>query len=481
MMAVTEGAGGVTAEVGLHKRSSQPRPAAPRSKLFTLDEVAKHDSPTDCWVVIRRRVYDVTAWVPQHPGGNLIFVKAGRDCTQLFDSYHPLSARAVLDKFYIGEVDVRPGDEQFLVAFEEDTEEGQFYTVLKKRVEKYFRENKLNPRATGAMYAKSLTILAGLALSFYGTFFAFSSAPASLLSAVLLGICMAEVGVSIMHDANHGAFARNTWASHALGATLDIVGASSFMWRQQHVVGHHAYTNVDGQDPDLRVKDPDVRRVTKFQPQQSYQAYQHIYLAFLYGLLAIKSVLLDDFMALSSGAIGSVKVAKLTPGEKLVFWGGKALWLGYFVLLPVVKSRHSWPLLAACWLLSEFVTGWMLAFMFQVAHVTSDVSYLEADKTGKVPRGWAAAQAATTADFAHGSWFWTQISGGLNYQVVHHLFPGICHLHYPAIAPIVLDTCKEFNVPYHVYPTFVRALAAHFKHLKDMGAPTAIPSLATVG
>ncbi|KAK9809846.1 hypothetical protein WJX72_000310 [[Myrmecia] bisecta] len=406
----------------------------------------------------------------------------GAICTQLFDSYHPLSARAVLEKFYLGDVDVRPGDEQFLVAFEEDTEEGQFYTVLKKRVEKYFRENKLNPRATGLMYLKATTILAGLAVSYYGTFFAFNSAVASILCSMALGFFMAEIGVSVMHDANHGAFSRNSWASHFMGATLDIVGASSFMWRQQHVVGHHAFTNVEGLDPDIRVKDPDVRRVTQFQPKQSYQAYQHIYLAFLYGLLAIKSVLLDDFNALAEGSIGSVRLAKLTPGEKAVFWGGKLLWGGYMVVLPGVRSSHSWPLLAACWLLSQFVTGWMLAFMFQVAHVTSDVAYLEADsKTGKVPQGWAAAQAATTADFAHGSWFWTQVSGGLNYQVVHHLFPGICHLHYPTIAPIVLDTCKEFNVPYHVYPTFASALAAHFKHLKAMGAPTTVPSLATVG
>ena len=38
-------------------------------------------------------------------------------------------------------------------------------------------------------------------------------------------------------------------------------------------------------------------------------------------------------------------------------------------------------------------------------------------------------------------------------QVVHHLFPGVCHTHYPAIAPIVQDTCKEFGIPYMIYPT----------------------------
>lgn len=93
----------------------------------------------------------------------------------------------------------------------------------------------------------------------------------SALSSVLLGICMAEVGVSIQHDANHGAYSDNTVLEYALGTTLDVVGASSFMWKQQHVVGHHTYTNVDGLDPDIRVKDPDVRRVSRHQPWQSYQ------------------------------------------------------------------------------------------------------------------------------------------------------------------------------------------------------------------
>lgn len=147
------------------------------------------------------------------------------------------------------------------------------------------------------MYVKTALILSGLTVSFWGTFFCFSSfwvsatlaqlyaltwplslqSDASLylqlsaLCSVVLGVCMAEVGVSIQHDANHGAYSRNTSLEYLLGTTLDIVGASSFMWKQQHVVGHHTYTNVDGLDPDIRVKDPDVRRVSQHQPWQSYQ------------------------------------------------------------------------------------------------------------------------------------------------------------------------------------------------------------------
>ena len=99
------------------------------------------------------------------------------------------------------------------------------------------------------------------------------------------------------------------------------------------------------------------------------QAYQHIYLALLYGLLAIKSIILDDFQSISTGSIGPVSISRLTIQEKTIFWGGKLLWLAYFVVLPLGRSHHSWATLLALWLLSEAVTGWILALMFQVSRI----------------------------------------------------------------------------------------------------------------
>ena len=293
----------------------------------------------------------------------------------------------------------------------------------------------------------------------------------------------AEIGVSIMHDANHGAYSRSTAWGRLMGATLDLAGASSFMWRQQHVVGHHAYTNIEGLDPDIRVSEKDVRRVTPAQPWHAYMAYQHVYLAVLYGVLAIKSIYVDDFKSITDGAIGAVRLTRLTAAERAVFWGGKALYGAYMLAAPLAFSAHGLRALLGLWLACDLVTGWMLAYMFQVAHVVDDVAYPERDAaTGKVPMGWAELQVATTADFCHGSPFWLHVSGGLNYQVVHHLFPGVCHCHYPALAPIVLRTAREFGVPYKVYGTFSEAVAAHFRQLRKMGlGKVQVPSLATVG
>ncbi|CAK0758443.1 hypothetical protein CVIRNUC_002620 [Coccomyxa viridis] len=446
---------------------------------YTLSEVSKHCTPQDCWMVVHGKVYDVTRWVAFHPGGSLIYVRAGEDCTYLFDAYHPLSARRVLDKYVIGTIHSNAAKSVKTVHYEDDTGEGEFYNVLQRRVEKYFRGNEINPRTSRAWCVKAALIVTCWVACFYGTFFGLQSFAASALCAVALGLCMGEAGVSIMHDVNHGAGLRSRSARYVLGTAMDLIGVSSFLWRQQHVVGHHTHTNLET-DPDIRASDQDVRRVAPHHKRQWYHRYQHIYLGALYGLLVVKAVLVDDFVALAAGCIGPLKLARMTPRETAVFWGSKALYMAYFIMLPAMWSEHSLAALIALWLISEMVAGWLFAFLFQVAHVTGDVQF-PSTKDSHVAMGWAAAQAATTADFSHGSWFWTHFSGGLNYQVVHHLFPNICHTHYPAIGPIVVDTCCEFGVPYKVFPSFASAMSAHFQHLKTMGAPSLIPSFSALG
>lgn len=448
---------------------------------FTLKDVAKHNTPEDCWVIVDGQVYNVSSFVPRHPGGAMIYVKAGGECTQLFNSYHPEKARRVLQKYHIGQVNLTG---EVVTHYEKEGEKDEFHLALKDRVEKYFRDSKLDPRFSISMYIKTFLIVATVAASAYATFYGASSYLVALLAATLLGVAMAEVGICIQHDANHGAFSRNAWICHAAGLTLDAVGASSFMWKQQHVVGHHAFTNVHGADPDIRVKPggADVRRVTRFQPRAAHHALQHVYLGLLYSLLAIKSIVLDDFAALSEGTIGPVKLAPLAPHERLSFWCGKALFAAWFVVAPLVGSSWSVTQLAGLWLWGLMCCGWTLALMFQVAHVVDDVAYLDKSRDGKVAGSWAAQQVATSADFSHGSFFWTHFSGGLNYQVVHHLFPGIVHTHYPGIAPIVQEVAQEYGVPYKVYPTFWDALSGHFRHLKNVGSSDFyVPSLQTIG
>ena len=216
------------------------------------------------------------------------------------------------------------------------------------------------------MFIKTAVILSTLALSYYAAFYVCVGFWPALACAIIMGAMKAEIGVSIMHDANHGSYSRSTLWGRIMGSTLDLAGASSFMWRQQHVVGHHAHTNVDGQDPDIRVNSKDVRRVTSTQPWHPHFVYQHVYLALLYGALAFKSIYIDDFASLKERAIGAVKITAFTRGEAAVFWGGKALYAGYMLAAPLAWGNHSFMRLIVLWTVSDLITGWMLAYMFQV-------------------------------------------------------------------------------------------------------------------
>eukprot|EP01023_Acetabularia_acetabulum_P015906 TRINITY_DN1781_c0_g2_i3.p1 TRINITY_DN1781_c0_g2~~TRINITY_DN1781_c0_g2_i3.p1 ORF type:complete len:455 (-),score=55.86 TRINITY_DN1781_c0_g2_i3:388-1752(-) len=445
-------------------------------QCLSLEEISQHNMPNDCWVVIDSKVYDVTKWVPIHPGGSLIHVSAGQDCTQLFLSYHPTYVRNLLQQFYIGDVK----EEQQLISFQNKEGGSKFYDTLKQNVAKYFKENKLDPNFSWSMYIKTIIIMLGVLISQYATFYAtFQNPVMKYVWACMLGSFFGEVGVSIMHDANHGAYSKNKYVQFLASITLDMIGASSFMWRQQHVVGHHQHTNLHERDPD--VNHPLMRRVTPQQPKLQHHRFQHIYCLMLYSLLAVKSVWVDDFVSFAAGKISAVRVQQMTTSEALVFWMGKAFFFMWFAVLPFAWSQHSVFMLLCLQFLAQAVTGYMLSFMFQVAHVVGDVGFFEVDDKNQVSCGWAESQLQSTADFAPGSFFWTHISGGLNHQVVHHLFPGVVHTHYPALSKIVAQTTKEFGLKYNVYPTFWEALLAHFEHLQKMGAPLTIPSLHSIG
>eukprot|EP00250_Pteridium_aquilinum_P005328 c15439_g1_i1 orf=576-2006(-) len=453
-----------------------PSPSPPsKPRTFSVPEIRSHSSPDNCWLVIRNSVYDVTSWVPYHPGGSLIYVNAGRDCTQLFDAYHPLCVRVMLARFYIGEVERTAGIEytDFTSLEYDSTGKEDFYLTLKSRVENYFHKSKINPRMHPHMLIKSFAIIFGFIFSYYMTFYGGQNFGISLFFAVATGLMAAEIGLAIQHDANHGSYTRWHWLGYMMSVTLDLVGVSSFMWRQQHVVGHHSFTNVNGYDPDIRVLKPNVWRITREQPRRTYHNFQHIYLPCLYGILALKSVFYDDFISFATGSIGLVKIPKMTSLELSVFWGFKLTYAIYMFVLPGLYSHYSAWSIICLYVVMQLVFGWVLAFLFQVAHVVEEAAFPVVDKSRGYPtlaRGWAASQVSSTANFCPNSSFWMHITGGLNYQIEHHLFPGVCHIYYPEIHPIVKMTCKEFNISYTCFPTFRVALAAHLNYLKKAGA-----------
>ena len=318
------------------------------------------------------------------------------------------------------------------------------------------------------MYVKSAVIL----IWFVGSWIllvAARNAWQGALCAVSLGLSIAAVGMCVQHDANHGAYSKHRWINRIFGSTLDVMGVCSFIWRPKHNIAHHTFTNVEGVDFDLDFGS--VARLSPEQPRRAWHRYQCFYLWFLYGFLLPKWVFFDDFVILRRRLIGVHKLAPPSPGALAGFVGWKLFFVGWAIVLPAFY-HPLWQVLVFH-LIAAFTLGTTLGTVFQLAHCTGAADFPAAPPLGHALKTeWAVHQLSTCVDFAPKSAVVGWFVGGLNYQVEHHLFPKVCHLHYPALSKIVAEVAKRHNLRHRSHATLRGALAAHFEHLRLMGRPT---------
>jgi len=342
-----------------------------------------------------------------------------------------------------------------------------FHADLKRRVEDYFEGAARSRHGGWAMGAKSAAMLAWLATSYALLMFVHVEAWEAALLSVSIGLAMAGVGFSVMHDANHGGASSSARMNAILSFTLDLMGASSFLWRRKHNVLHHTYTNISALDPDLEGGGP-LLRLAPWQSRHAHHRFQHLYVWLLYGLFPLKWWFVDDLCDLATGRIAGHQFPPARGRELLGALAGKALFVSWAFVLPAVL-HPSWALLAL-WGVGIFTLGNVLAAVFQLAHCVGEAEFLD---RGRIESDWAEHQVATTVDFAPANALLGWYLGGLNFQVEHHLFPRVCHLHYPALARIVEETCRAHQVRYRCEPTLRSALAANWRWLRRMGSPAA--------
>jgi linoleoyl-CoA desaturase len=284
--------------------------------------------------------------------------------------------------------------------------------------------------------------------------------------AISLGFSVAGIGFNIQHDGGHGAYSRRTLGNRISSWTLDLVGGSSYVWNFKHNITHHHYTNIEGVDEDIEAGP--ALRLAPGQPRRWYHRFQHFYIWLLYGFFPAKWALYDDFRDMLRGRVGSRAMPRPRGAGLAVFLGGKLMYVGWALALPLVL--HPWThvlLIYACYSLTLGVT---LATVFQLAHCVEEASFPEIPPgNGRMERDWAEHQLATTVDFAPHSRWLTWYLGGLNYQVEHHLFPRISHVHYPALAPITRAVTREHGVAHQCHETLLGALGSHVAFLKRMG------------
>jgi linoleoyl-CoA desaturase len=356
-----------------------------------------------------------------------------------------------------------PGSPPRPLSFARDT---AFQLALRQRVAEYFAATGRRPRDCWQMYAKTSIHLAGFAVSYVLLVLVARTWWQSVPLAILLGLCAAGIGFNVQHDGGHRAYSAHPWVNRLMAMTLELIGGSSYLWRWKHGVFHHTYVNVAGHDTDI-----DLGLLARLAPHQrrlAFHRWQHLYLWPLYGLQTIKWQCLDDFRKLLRGRIKQHRVPRPAGWELVIFVAGKAVFFALAFGIPL--QFHSLPVVLGHYAVTGLVMGFVLSVVFQVAHCVEEAEF-PAPPAGSecLEHAWAVHQAETSVNFSRRSRIVSWLLGGLNFQIEHHLFPRVSHVHYPAISRVVEQTCREFGIRYTVHRSFWAGIGSHFRWLRRMG------------
>jgi linoleoyl-CoA desaturase len=349
-----------------------------------------------------------------------------------------------------------------------------FHATVIEKVNSYFETTGISPYANAGMWVKTVIMLS---LYFVPYAFVVSGLGAGkpwlfFLLWFIMGWGMIGIGTSVMHDAQHGAYSANKKVNRGVGFILEIIGGYAVTWKIQHNMLHHTYTNVAGLDEDI-----DSIVLLRLSPNQKwywFHRYQYLYIWFFYMMMTLFWMTAKDYLQVVRYKQHDLLVKQhVTLGQALfrltLF---KLFYYAYILVLPILFSGMPWYYVIGGFLLMHFTAGLFLSCLFQSSHIVETSGFALPVKTNganNMEDSWAIHEVANTSNFGLRKRLLTWFVGGLNFQIEHHLFTGICHVHYPKLAPIVQAAAQDFKVPYNVEPSFMQALIGHIKMLKRLG------------
>jgi len=348
-------------------------------------------------------------------------------------------------------------------------DKAKFFRTLNKRVNTYFKENDLKRTGNWKVYVKAILMFSLFLVPFILIFAISMPLWVQLLLTIVMGIGMAGVGMNVMHDSNHDSFSSRKWVNKLMGSSIYILAGNVYNWKVQHNVLHHTFTNVKDHDEDI-----DAGRIIRFSKHSKWlpiHKFQKYYSIFIYGLLTINWAITTDVKQMKRYLKKKLSYGKFpnptTEWTKLVI--SKLIYYSLWIVLPMTFMEASWWQILIGFFVMHYTAGVILSVVFQLAHIVPKTEMPLPDKEGNLEHTWAIHQLYTTSNFAPSSKLVSFYTGGLNYQVEHHIFPHISHIHYKKLAKIVKETAKEFNLPYNEYKTMRKAIIEHFNHLGDLG------------
>lgn len=346
----------------------------------------------------------------------------------------------------------------------------EFVQELREKVNEYFKSRGISTYGNFSMVLKSILMLSVFLVPYFVLIFGWATQPEiMLLLWIVMGVGSAGIGLSIMHDANHNSYSKHKWVNKLLSYSLSLLGGAPVTWQYQHNKLHHSFTNIDGLDEDINP--PGFLRFSPNLPKNKIHKFQFLYAWFFYGLMTITWTIDKDFRQVyrykqkypdftKNRSMTSIMLELIL--TKLVYYS-------YILVLPILMLPVSWWMILMFYFAMHFTCGLILGIIFQTAHVMPDTEFPIPNQAGGMENNWAVHQLLTTTNYSPRGRVFSWLIGGLNYQVEHHLFPRICHIHYHKIAHIVKETTLKFKLPYNVQDNFILALSYHAKMLRSLG------------
>lgn len=345
-----------------------------------------------------------------------------------------------------------------------------FHQAVNEAINSHFEQHKRSKKANVYMYFKTFFFFTWFAGSYFALLLGGFGLWINNLLWISLGLSSVFLAVNCGHDAIHGAYSKKNWVNKLMSHSYNLLGANSYLWSIQHNIVHHTYTNIEGADEDIN--SVPFARLSPAQKWRPIQKYQHIWVFILYAFATLFWVFTKDYKKFFQNKIGNYATKQHPVIEYFNLFFFKLLYYTLFIFLPILMIDMPWYLTFSGFVLGHLFEGFTVATIFALAHVVEKAHFPVPDTIGHMENNWAVHQMYTTADFGRKSAVTSFFTGGLNFQIEHHLFPGICHVHYPVISEIVKEKALEYGIPYNDYPSFFDALKSHFNLLKQLGNNT---------
>lgn len=344
----------------------------------------------------------------------------------------------------------------------------EFKKVLNKRVNEYFARKGISRNHTPGMVFKTIVMFSIYLVPFFLILTNIFPFGVVLILYFIMGIGAAGVGMSVMHDGNHASYSDNQKVNRLMGLSINMLGADAYNWKIKHNKLHHVFTNIYGYDEDINSRA--VLRFAYNSPIKKYHRFQHYYAWIFYSMMSLSMIFGDISKRIYNRRKGLTNIP-LKSFRKSMAWliVSKALYFGIIIVLPLLITSLVWWQVLLGFLVMHLTVGTILSLIFQMAHLVEGPEQSTPDEYGKIGHSLIVHQLKTTADFSKNNRLLSWYVGGLNFQIEHHMFPRICHMHYPAISKIVEDTTREYKLPYYVFDGFGDAFLSHLETLKNLG------------